>query len=397
MIRSFEFAHISDVHELVGSSNFQAIIDEVNTSVNPAFTVITGEIANDGTPVQYDKYIEDRALLNGTVYTGIGNHDVQWWTGNGKNDFKDKIGSLYYSFDYGGVHFVMLDSTVAFELDGKYGKAQMEWLANDLSGITVGMPVIIFAHHPLRIHDNVTGKAELINVIKDYNVVAWMGGHLHEWGYTVENGILWEFIPDQKNNNNQGYATVKVTPNKLYIYQRQASTGSKTLWLTVPMVNKRKASMTITSTTAQANGNVAVSVQVNKAPDGVVAMQARIDNYGTWTILTQNGDTWSGTISIAGYSPSIPYGKHFVGANMTDNADKVWKEYKEYTWSGGNVTTRWVYQTGDVVQSSPTYFDGVVYIGSEDKKMYAINDFNGSLMPLMPAMGVSNGDIRLGV
>ena len=137
--------------------------------------------------------------------------------------------------------------------------------------------------------------------------------------------------------------------------------------------------MTITSTTAQANGNVAVSVQVNKAPDGVAAMQARIDNYGTWTILTQNGDTWSGTISIAGYSPSIPYGKHFVGANMTDNADKVWKEYKEYTWSGGNVTTRWVYQTGDVVQSSPTYFDGVVYIGSEDKKMYAINDFNGSL------------------
>ncbi|MDK2992001.1 MAG: hypothetical protein PWP48_1234 [Clostridiales bacterium] len=378
-VGTFEFAHISDIHELIGSDNFKAIINEINTSVNPAFTVITGDITDHGTPAQYDKYLEDLVLLNGTVYTGIGNHDVRWWNSNGKNDFKDKIGPLYYSFNYGGVHFIMLDSAVNFELDEKFGKAQLSWLVNDLSGISADMPVIIFAHHPFKMYDNVTGKKELIDVVKNYNVVAFMAGHQHYWGYTVENGILWEYITYVKDNPAQEYASIKVTPNKLYIYKRKASDGSKTLWLTAPITNKRKASMTITNVAAQPDGDVNVSVQISKAPDGVSTVQARIDNYGPWTTLTQNGDVWSGTISISNYSPSIPYGKHFIGVNMTDNTGNVWKEYKEYEWAGGNVTTKWVFQTGDVIQSTPTYFNGTVYVGSEDGSVYAINDSDGTL------------------
>lgn len=378
-VGTFEFAHISDVHELIGSDNFKAIINEINNTVNPAFTVITGDITDHGTPAQYDKYLGDVALLNGTVYTGIGNHDVRWWNANGKNDFKDKIGPPYYSFNYGGVHFVMLDSTVNLELDEKFGKAQLSWLTDDLGSISADIPVIIFAHHPFKMYDNVTGKKELIDVVKNHNVVAFIAGHQHYWGYTVENGILWEYITYVKDNSVQEYASIKVTPNKLYIYKRKASDGSKTLWLTAPITNKRKASMTITNVTAQTDGDVDISVQISKAPDGVSTVQARIDNYGPWTTLTQNGDVWSGTISVSNYSPSIPYGRHFIRVDMTDNTGNVWKEYKEYEWSGGNTVTKWVYQTGDIIQSSPAYFNGKVYIGSEDGSVYAINDSDGTL------------------
>ncbi|MFH1926590.1 MAG: PQQ-binding-like beta-propeller repeat protein [Chloroflexota bacterium] len=376
-VGTFEFAHLSDVHELIGSDNFKAIIDELNNTITPAFTVVTGDVTDHGTPLQYDQYITDSALISGTVYTGVGNHDVRWWNSNGKNDFKNKIGELYYSFDYGGVHFVMLDSSVVLELDEKFGKAQFQWLANDLDSVSADKPVIIFAHHPFKIHNNVTGKAELLDVISDNNVAAFVAGHQHYWGHTIENGVLWEYITCIKDT--QEYSTIKVTPNKLYIYKRNASDHSSVLWLTAPMENARKASMTTITATAQTDGDVDVSVVISKAPDGVSTVQARVDNYGSWTSLTESGNTWSGTISISGYSPSIPYGKHFVGVNMTDDVGKVWKEYKEYEWSGGDVTTKWVFQTGDIIQSSPTYFDGVVYVGSEDGKLYAINDSNGTL------------------
>lgn len=375
----FEFVHIADVHLPAGENNFRAVIDEINSCFKPSFVVITGDITDQGTPEQYEKYLKYKTMFNCNVYTGTGNHDLQWWTSNGKNDFKERIGPLYYSFDHGGVHFVMLDSTVIFVTDGKYGRAQLEWLAKDLSGIPDLMPVIIFAHHPSKLHDNVTAKAELINVLKHYNVVAFMGGHMHEWGYSVENGITWEYITDQKNNNEQGYAVIKVTHDMLYIYKRQASDNSKVLWLTAPMVNERKAFMTITNADPQMNGDVDVFVQIDEAPDGVAMVQARVDNYGSWTTLMQNGSIWFGRISISTYSPSIPYGKHFVGVNMTDNIGKVWKEYKEYEWPGGEVKTQWVFQSGDIIRSTPTYFNGMVYAGSEDGKAYAVNDSDGTL------------------
>lgn len=378
-VGTFTFAQLSDIHEFAGGSNFQSIISDLNTNIRPDFTVISGDITDHGTPDQYNQYLTDLAALNGTKYTSTGNHDVRWWNSNGKNDWKNTIGSLYYSFNYKGVHFVILDSTVNLELDEKFGKAQLDWLTNDLSAISTDMPVVFFAHHPFYMYNNVTGKDELLKLVKNYNVVAYMSGHQHYYGTSVENGVLWDFISDVKDDPVIPFCTIKVTPNKLYIYKQQESDHTSSLWLTAPMTNKRKSSMTITDATAQTNGDVSVSVTIDKAPDGVSTVQASVDNYGSWTTLTQNGSIWTGTVSISGYSPAVPYGKHFIGVNMTDNTGKVWKEYKDYEWSGGDAYTKWTFQTGDIIQSSPTYFNGAIYVGSEDGKLYAVNDSDGSL------------------
>ena len=94
-VGTFSFAHVSDVHELVGRTNFEAIISEINTDVNPSFTVITGDVTDHGLPEEFNAYNADKGTIEGTVYTGVGNHDVRWWNSNGKNDFKDKVGPLY--------------------------------------------------------------------------------------------------------------------------------------------------------------------------------------------------------------------------------------------------------------------------------------------------------------
>jgi hypothetical protein len=50
----------------------------------------------------------------------------------------------YYSFDYGNVHFISLDS---YETDRSVGSPMMSWLENDLAA-TSAMWIIAFWHHP---------------------------------------------------------------------------------------------------------------------------------------------------------------------------------------------------------------------------------------------------------
>lgn len=90
----FEVAQLSDVHELIGSENFKAIISEINSNIKPAFSIITGDISDHGTPAQYELYLQDKQLFDGQVYTTPGNHDVRWWNANGKRTLMHKIRAL---------------------------------------------------------------------------------------------------------------------------------------------------------------------------------------------------------------------------------------------------------------------------------------------------------------
>ena len=44
----------------------------------------------------------------------------------------------------------------------------------------------------------------------------------------------------------------------------------------------------------------------------------------------------------------------------------------------GSLTLKWSYTTGSTVYSSPAVVDGVVYIGSEDNNLYALNATTGA-------------------
>lgn len=379
-VTGFEFAMISDVHELVGHQNFLSVIDDLNTTVRPAFVMNAGDVTDHGVPAEYDQYVIDRALIELPLYEVPGNHDVRWWNSNGKNDYENKVGPLYQSFDYSGVHFVLLDSTVTLENDGKLSPKLLDWVEADLANVSEDTPILFFAHHPFEILKNVTAKHELLDRFKNYNIVAYLSGHMHRWDESIENGVPWLFIGQLKEY--QEYIRVKITPNKFYITRRDAATGNETTYLEGDMRNKRKPAWSIATATALTNGDVAVSAQLDNLPDGVVSVEANIDNYGGWTTLTRQGttQTWAGTIDISAYSPEIPRGDHFVAVRMTDLNGEVWKEYRSYTWSGGEVSTKWTFQTGGMIQAPPTYHEGIVYAGSEDGKVYAIDDADGSLV-----------------
>jgi glucose dehydrogenase len=44
----------------------------------------------------------------------------------------------------------------------------------------------------------------------------------------------------------------------------------------------------------------------------------------------------------------------------------------------GNLSLKWSYKTGNSVQTSPAVANGVVYVGSDDSKVYALNASTGT-------------------
>ena len=98
---------------------------------------------------------------------------------------------LYYSFDYGNIHFVCLDSFT----DSNYkGTAMYTWLENDLAS-TLQKWIIAYWHHPpysrSSAHDSDRESGQRISremanpILESYGVDLQLGGHNHFYSRTV--------------------------------------------------------------------------------------------------------------------------------------------------------------------------------------------------------------------
>ena len=69
----------------------------------------------------------------------------------GKGMYRSYLGPDYYSFNYGGVHFIALDGVDYQNLYyfGHVDSLQLEWLGRDLGRVPTLTPVVTFNHIPL--------------------------------------------------------------------------------------------------------------------------------------------------------------------------------------------------------------------------------------------------------
>jgi 3',5'-cyclic AMP phosphodiesterase CpdA len=64
--------------------------------------------------------------------------------------YRHYLGPEYYSFNYGGVHFIGLD-TVQPDDSAYYGgvdSLQLAWLTRDVAALPPAMPIVMFSHIP---------------------------------------------------------------------------------------------------------------------------------------------------------------------------------------------------------------------------------------------------------
>ncbi len=131
------------------------------------------------------------ATLGIPWYNVIGNHDLNFDATEDRlsdETFERHFGPAYYSFDYGPVHFLVLDDVEWFipppEVDGeqrgKYrgglGAEQMEFIRRDLASIPEKQLVVLMMHIPLI---DVQDRQELYRLIEHRPFCMSISAHTH--------------------------------------------------------------------------------------------------------------------------------------------------------------------------------------------------------------------------
>ena len=175
-----------------GDKIFQDLIAKINQEKNVSFALSLGDFVSYGKEDQYLAYRKLIANLKFPVYHVPGNHDL---IGNGERYFKKYFGPLYYSFDYEGAHFTIINNAFRSYFD----HTQFEWLKNDLS--TTKMPIkFVFMHRPtfdpseLYKSHVMSGRKvveELMQIFERNKVNYVFAGHIHGYAKAERNGVVY--------------------------------------------------------------------------------------------------------------------------------------------------------------------------------------------------------------
>ncbi len=147
--------------------------------------------------------IVDRIGHYAPVYAVLGNHDTGSSTGTRRLQYFFDTFELfdepatYSSFDYAGVHFVLLDSEELGK-EGRITGAQYEWLVEDLAA-TDAYAKFVFVHRPLyplshvgsALDVNVTERDRLQHLFEEENVTLVVAGHDHLYDRMTVNSVIY--------------------------------------------------------------------------------------------------------------------------------------------------------------------------------------------------------------
>ena len=166
--KTFTFLHASDTHirreSLARTQALRALVE----AQKPDFVLITGDLIQDALRVgepearaQYDLLAAELGKFSLPVFAVPGNHDIFGIERQrsqvradhpmyGRALCRSYVGPEYFSFTWGGIHFVGLHSVDYEDTEyfGRVDAAQLEWLRRDLARLPWAMPVVTFNHIP---------------------------------------------------------------------------------------------------------------------------------------------------------------------------------------------------------------------------------------------------------
>jgi len=181
-------------------ATLQAAVDKINAApVEPAFLLHTGDISHLSKPTEFDTV--DQVLRSAKakqVFFVPGEHDVLEDNGQQYLERYGKMakGAGWYSFDKKGVHFIGLVNVLNLKAGGlgTLGSEQLEWLEDDVKGLSASTPIVVFAHIPLWAVYPEWGwgtddSAQALSYLKRFGSVTVLNGHIHQTMQKVEGNI----------------------------------------------------------------------------------------------------------------------------------------------------------------------------------------------------------------
>ncbi|MFA6984668.1 MAG: metallophosphoesterase [Arenimonas sp.] len=201
---TFSFVQISDSHigfhkepnpDVVAS--LHKAIGKINAQRQaPAFIIHTGDLTHLSKPAEFDTVAEVMKGARAKTLYVPGEHDVIG--DNGKEFFRrfGTGGTGWYSYDYGGAHFIALINVLNLQAGGLglLGQAQLDWLKKDLAHRSASTPIVLFAHVPLwNLYPQwgwgTDDSAQALGYLKRFGSVTVLNGHIHQIQQKVEGNV----------------------------------------------------------------------------------------------------------------------------------------------------------------------------------------------------------------
>jgi hypothetical protein len=184
----------------------------------PALVIGCGDITEWPTNAAknaYDELVTKRLAF--PSYDVAGNHDS-----GGKVPSETihrwliaRHGSLSYTFDSGGVHFIALFSKYDENLGSPaqpIARDALDFLRRDLAKVPQGAPVVVAMH---LCFDAITNKPELVEAFGDANVILVLGGHYHKAKVDSFRGFHFVQLPSPSPNSPNEFTVIRITPDRL--------------------------------------------------------------------------------------------------------------------------------------------------------------------------------------
>ncbi|PIU67699.1 MAG: hypothetical protein COS84_03975 [Armatimonadetes bacterium CG07_land_8_20_14_0_80_40_9] len=184
---------------------FKMMLDEINL-IYPDFVVNVGDLIvgymcpEKEVRRQYEDYLLTIKRCLMPYYNVVGNHEVAGE--KGEELYEEYLGRLYYSFDYEGSHFIVLDTDINQEIGkrgdtGKLGEKQYKWFKDDLKANKDKENIFVFMHKPMYSDEDKRescwsdlGERDKVHeLFKKYKVKAVFAGDIHIYKKMKIDGI----------------------------------------------------------------------------------------------------------------------------------------------------------------------------------------------------------------
>lgn len=242
---NFSFIFLPDLHLNPATevlTNFNSVAKQVNR-LKPDFVITGGDMIYTAKSVDdkkasilFDLMDEQLEKFRMPVYLTMGNHETVGITAEsgidssnpmwGKKMFEERYDKRYYSFNYEGWKFFVLDGIRIREKEKDYTSGiddeQIKWIEKELLSTGKEIPVVIAVHTPLinphAISDSgsdaLTAASEkVLDLFEKHNLKIVLQGHNHIYMNLYINGIHYlsggstAFGTEPDNN---GFVKVKI-------------------------------------------------------------------------------------------------------------------------------------------------------------------------------------------
>lgn len=382
-VDNFSFIHTSDQH--VPYSNTLDVMREVAnlgevpvapygiTTPSPSFIISTGDCTEfGGGSGWWEQYIGVFNEAGRPHYHVSGNHDNTW------DSLRPRIAALYgapyYSFDYGGVHFVGLDTASPQDPRPCIGREELLWLAGDLERVDPATPIVLFYHHPpTNEYASKYNRYRLYDLLRGHNVLVNLVGHGHGFRHLQEEGLDFS-MGGSTYGDNAGCAIVDIRDGMLRIAYRKSGEDAASTPILEKAIGGAPDYPTITITEPEPGSVHDGPVRFEGTVEGdFEGAQVLLDDEDVFP-LELEGQRFTGKIDL---SPEQA-GAHFYRVCFRKADGTVVRKAGDFVADiHPTVRVSWRTMLGGSSKSTPASLSDLVLVGADDGRLYALDASSG--------------------